>query len=157
MKGSGAFNSKEFNMSSTPWELKNGTKIPYEDVRVKYRVNQAERIIFYNRPTLQKSPWLYLLLAIQPFMTAIILRLTVMLHSKPLGKRIGLVSILSGIDSRSLSSLAGASLPEELSRPVRLTMFSVQTGDKKMIQYRIEAFSEGWKQNRKLPGKVFYH
>ncbi|KAG7058481.1 hypothetical protein JMJ77_0005856 [Colletotrichum scovillei] len=86
MKGSGAFNSFELNMSSTPWELKNGTKIPYEDVRVKYRVNQAEQIIFYNRPTLptlQKSPWLYLVLAIQPFMTASILRLTVMLHSKP--------------------------------------------------------------------------
>ncbi|EXF79657.1 hypothetical protein CFIO01_12143 [Colletotrichum fioriniae PJ7] len=110
MKGSGAFNSEEFNMSSTLWELKNGTKVPYGDVRVKYRVDQVEQIIFYKRPTLRKSPWLYMVLAIQPFLIVIILGLTAMLHSEPLSKGFGLVSILSGIDSQSLSKLAGASL-----------------------------------------------
>ncbi|KAL0779158.1 hypothetical protein CaCOL14_003642 [Colletotrichum acutatum] len=140
-----------------PWKLRNETKVPHEDVRVKCRVDQAEQIIFYNRPALRRSPWLYLVLAIQPFMTAIILGLTGMLHSEPLSKESGLASILSVIDSRSLSSLAEASLLGELSRPVRLTMFPVQSGDKPTIQYCIGASSGERKQNGKLSGKVFYH
>ncbi|KXH44027.1 hypothetical protein CSIM01_12180 [Colletotrichum simmondsii] len=55
-----------------------------EYVRVKYRVDQAEQIVFSNRPTLRKSPWLYLVLAIQPFLMVIILGLTAMLHSETL-------------------------------------------------------------------------
>ncbi|KAK1446166.1 hypothetical protein CMEL01_10409 [Colletotrichum melonis] len=143
MKGSGAFNSEEFNMSSMPWELKNETKVPYEDVRVKYRVHQAEQIIFYNRPTLRKSPGLYLVLAIQPFLIVIILGLSSMRHSEPLSKGFGLVSTFSGIDSQSLSSLAGSSLLGELSRPVKLTTSPVQTGGTNTIQCRARTSSEG--------------
>ncbi|KAK1477997.1 hypothetical protein CABS01_03299 [Colletotrichum abscissum] len=157
MKGSGAFNSEEFDVSSMPWELKNETKVPYKDVRVKYRVHQAEQIIFYNRPTLRESPGLYLVLAIQPFLIVIILGLSSMRHSEPLGKGFGLVSTFSGIDSQSLSSLAGASLPGELSRPLKLTMSHVQTGGTNTIHCRAGTSSEGRKRNGKLSRNVVDH
>ncbi|UQC83247.1 uncharacterized protein CLUP02_08741 [Colletotrichum lupini] len=99
-------------------------------------------------PTLRKSPGLYLVLAIQSFLIVIILGLSSMRHSEPLGKGFGLVSTFSGIDSQSLSSLAGASLPGELSRPLKLTMSHVQTGGTNTIQCRAGTSSEGRVRDR---------
>ncbi|KAK1638965.1 hypothetical protein BDP81DRAFT_447858 [Colletotrichum phormii] len=106
-------------MSSMSWVLADNTNVSLEDVRNKYRIDEADQTIFYSRPTLRKSPWLYLVLAIQPLLIFIILGLIVMLHSEPLSRGFGLVSILSGIDRQSLNNLAGASLSGDLSRIVR--------------------------------------
>ncbi|KAK1701345.1 hypothetical protein BDP55DRAFT_18036 [Colletotrichum godetiae] len=146
-----------FNMSSKGWIWENGTEVSHREVEVIYSVDQADQSIFYKRPTLQKSPWLYLVLAIQPLLIVIILGLTVMLHSEPLGRGFGLVSILSGIDRQSLNSLAGASLSGELSQPVKLTMSPVQNGDTNTIQYRTATSSKGLKRNGKLSRNVLYH
>ncbi|KAI3543046.1 hypothetical protein CABS02_10170 [Colletotrichum abscissum] len=92
-----------------------------------------------------------------PFLIVIILGLSSMRHSEPLGKGFGLVSTFSGIDSQSLSSLAGASLPGELSRPLKLTMSHVQTGGTNTIHCRAGTSSEGRKRNGKLSRNVVDH
>lgn len=121
-----------------------------------YPVNQT---VLYIRPTLRNTGLLYLVIAIQPLLVAVILVVTVVFHSTPLDSGFGLVSILSGVDRQSLDSLAGATLSGELTQPVKLIIGPVKYGQEAAIEYRIIASpsAPGSVRNRKLSPNVIYH
>lgn len=110
--------------------------------------------VIWVRPTMQKTRWLYLVLAIQPLLTIIAAILTVILHSTPLSKGFGLISILSGIDRQSLDHLAGTSLSGELIKAVKLVIKPGQNEQNNMIEYRIIVPSMGKMRNGKLNEKI---
>ncbi|KAF3806639.1 hypothetical protein GCG54_00004271 [Colletotrichum gloeosporioides] len=151
------FDSETFNKSSFGWRSSNGTNITHENAGVMYAVDEDDQIILCNRPTLQKSFWLYLVLAIQPVLLLVILGLIALFHSCPLSKGFGLISILSGIESRSLNSLGGASLSGELVRPVKLVMGPNQGSETSSIHYHIVTSSKELHSNERLARNVVYH
>jgi hypothetical protein len=129
----------------------NGTS---ESIGAVYSVKDE---VLYVRPTVRKSWLLYGILALQPFLTLVMVALKTIFYSTPLDKGFGLVSILSGIDHSSLNSLSGATLSGELSRTVNLVMYPVQKGDKNRIEYHIRTDSDGSKSNRQLSSQVNYY
>ncbi|KAK2740213.1 hypothetical protein CKAH01_18606 [Colletotrichum kahawae] len=151
------FDAETFNKSSIAWRAKNGTNITHEDAGMMYAVDEDDQLILFNRPTLQKSFWLYLVLAIQPALLLVILGMIALFHSFPLSKGFGLISILSGIESRSLNSLGGASLSGELVRPVKLVMIPSQGSETSSIQYHIATSSKEIQGNERLARNVVYH
>lgn len=61
-----------------------------------------EETVRSTKPALQSAPLLYLVLAVQPFITIVAFALNIFLYSTPVGKDFGLVSILSGVDWQTL-------------------------------------------------------
>ncbi|KAF5516318.1 hypothetical protein CGCS363_v000908 [Colletotrichum siamense] len=152
-----SFDPETFNKSSEGWLSSNGT-IPLEEAGIVYPVDEDDRtIIIYNRPTLRKSPWLYLVLVIQPFLLLIFLIMIAVFYTVPLDKGFGLISILSGIERLDLDSLRGASLSGELKRPVKLSMSPTQADGKDSIKYQIDPSSGGIEIDRRLLPNVKYH
>ena len=80
------------------------------------------------RPTLRTSPVLYVILAIQPFLTLIFSIINAFLHSTPLDNGFGIVAILAGVDPASLPVLRGAALSGQLKRRVPLRI-SIEAGE----------------------------
>lgn len=142
------FKESDFNISD--WTL--GTKNLYPGIL--YPVNHT---VVYIRPTLQKSGLLYLTLAVQPLLIAIILLLTALLHYTPVDKGFGLVSILSGVDRQSLDVLAGATLSGDLTKPVKLDIYPTKNNQGGVIEYRIEESSTARVRRRKLIPDMIYH
>ena len=127
----------------------------YEDAGLTYLGD--ERIV-YIRPTLRKSPWLYLVLAIQPLLSISILGLTLLLSSTPVDKDFGLVSILSGVDRTSLDILAGATLSGELRKSVKLVIQPKLEKGVARIEYHITPLSSGMSlDNGRLSSEIVYH
>ncbi|KAF4851044.1 hypothetical protein CGCSCA4_v003587 [Colletotrichum siamense] len=152
-----SFDSETFNESSEGWHWSNKTIIPHKEADILYPVNKDKQTIIYNRPTLRKSPWLYLVLGIQPILLLIFLGMIALLHTVPLDKGFGLISILSGIERPGLDSLSGASLSGELKRPVKLSMSPVQGDGKSFIEYRLDSLSKETKRNGRLARNVEYN
>jgi hypothetical protein len=92
-----------------------------------YPVNDS---VIYTRPTLKKSGVLYIVLIIQPAILVGFLVLIAILHSTPLDKGFGLVSILSGIERDDLDIFHGASLSGELREEVKIVFSTAETNDK---------------------------
>ncbi|GAW27074.1 hypothetical protein SAMD00023353_6800030 [Rosellinia necatrix] len=130
------------------------TNFTFEEVGLVYRVD--DRAI-YARPTLMKSPLLCAVLAITPLLVAVALGLTAVFHSTPLGNGFGMVSILSGMDHRSLSYLAGASLSGDLAKDVRLVIHPYQDSKGGSIEYCLESPSKRSARNGRLLKRVKYH
>jgi hypothetical protein len=76
------------------------------------------------RHTLHAGGLLYLVLAVQPALTAVGFMLTVWLYKVPIGEGFGIVSILSGLEPASLGLIQGAGLSGKLRAPVRLDVTS---------------------------------
>ncbi|KAH9243233.1 hypothetical protein K456DRAFT_28566 [Colletotrichum gloeosporioides 23] len=152
------FDSETFNISSEGLLTENDTALTHGEGGVIYAVGKDDQIISYNRPTLQKSPWLYLVLGVQPALLLIILALIALFHSVPLGKGFGLISILSGIQSQSLNKLRGASLSGELKQPIKLAMIPNQDNDagSNFIQYELVTSSKGMQRNGRLARNTVY-
>ncbi|KAI0486637.1 hypothetical protein F4859DRAFT_466361 [Xylaria cf. heliscus] len=150
------FDSSNFNMSRPYWPLSNGSYLSFEEIGIVYPVDQALQSVVYTRSTLRKSPLLYAVLAIQPLLILIILALTVMLYSVPIGRGFGLVSIMSGINRQTLDRLAGASLSGELTKPIRLAIDPVQHGQKAAIEYHILSLSDMSRRKKKIEPKLVY-
>lgn len=153
------FDSETFNKSSQGWLSENNTALTQEEASIFYAVGKDEQIITYNRPTLHKAPWLYLVLGVQPVLLLVILGLIALFHSVPLGKGFGLISILSGIQSQSLNKLRGASLSGELKQPIKLAMSPNQDNDAGLnyIQYDFVTSSKGMQSNGRLARNVVYN
>ncbi|KAF4874768.1 hypothetical protein CGCSCA1_v006124 [Colletotrichum siamense] len=152
--------SETFNNSWPAIKIQNNitnTTISYHEAAIFYRVNEDHQKVVYTRPTLQKSPWLYLVLAVQPAFLLIVLGTIVLFHSFPLDKGFGLIAILSGIERLSLDSLRGASLSGELERPVKLSMGPIAAGGIHSIQYKIHTSSREMKSDHVLKENVEYH
>ncbi|CAD6572301.1 MAG: hypothetical protein ASARMPREDX12_005101 [Alectoria sarmentosa] len=70
--------------------------------------------------TLQRSPWLIVVLAIHPLLTIIVVLAKAALSTTPIGDGFGLISLLAGIREEGLEVLRGAALSGELSQKVRI-------------------------------------
>ncbi len=134
----------------TPKEL---ARLTPEEAGLVYPLNDA---VFYRRPTLRKSGLLYFVLGIQPLLVvSILILIASVFHSTPLDKGFGLISILSGIDRRSLDVLAGAALSGELTKRVKLVMRPVADDQKGAMVYYVTASSRT--ANGKLVPAIPYH
>ncbi|KAE9364085.1 hypothetical protein N431DRAFT_475080 [Stipitochalara longipes BDJ] len=133
------------------------------DIKVpqsEYNYPATDELIIATTATLDASWLLYLLLAMQPILTALMFILASAFYSSPIGKGFGMAAVLSGINKESLDLISGAALSGELERPVRLdisiandvqsTGNNSQTG---RIQYSIDGVSARGKGLRK--GKVY--
>lgn len=151
---SGGYNSSA--IASGSWTTADGTDLTYEDVGMLYPVTPSDQTIFYIRPTLRKSPWLYFFLAIQPLLILAILSFTLAMHSVPLDKGFGLVSILSGIDRHTLDILSGASLSGELTDRVKLVIVPTDNGQKGKIALQALPDDRGSNHKERLRRNVVY-
>lgn len=139
------------------WKTSDGTFLTYEDVRLFYSVSPSDQTIFYVRPTLQKSPLLYFVLSVQPLMMLAILGLTLTMHSVPLDKGFGLVSIVSGIDRDTLDILSGASLSGELIDRVKLIIVPKDNGQTGKLAFRVMPEDQGSNRKGRLGRDVLYY
>ena len=129
--------------------------VTYEDAGLIYPVNDT---VVYIRPTLRKSSLLYAVLMLQPLLIFVILGLKLTFHSMPLDNGFGLISILSGVERRSLDNLGGAALSGELQKAVRLVMRPVQDREKGTVEYRVATAAQtGLLRNGELVSRVVYH
>ncbi|KAI8950482.1 hypothetical protein F4801DRAFT_590319 [Xylaria longipes] len=150
------FDSSEFNMSSPSWELRNKSRISYDEAGIIYPVEQSLQTVLYTRPTLRKSPSLYVVFAVQPLLILVFLALRARLYSVPVGRGFGLVSILSGVNRQTLDCLAGASLSGELTQPIKLVIHPVQHGQKAVIEYHILPLSST-SAHKEIDPKLIYN
>ncbi|KAI1452154.1 hypothetical protein F4805DRAFT_46247 [Annulohypoxylon moriforme] len=141
---------KELIWTATP----TGQGMTYEEVGLVYSVRDT---VTYTRPVLRKSPWLFLVLALQPALLVLTLVVMAFMYSTPLDKGFGLVSILSGIHSETLDSLSGATLSGELTKDVRLVLQSTHKNRVDSIQYHIAPLSAASVQNGRLAKETVYH
>jgi hypothetical protein len=94
--------------------------------------------------TLNAKPFLYVILALQPFLTALAALLCFIFHCVPVGKGFGLVSILAGVDRDSLDLLQGAGFSGGLDKQVSLQVSPVATktaGGRGRMEYRLSETS----------------
>ncbi|KAI0552559.1 hypothetical protein F4679DRAFT_534560 [Xylaria curta] len=136
------FDSTNPKTKDFEWTLSDGTVIPFDEVGFVYPINESSQTILYTRPTLQKSPLLYAVFAVQPLLIIVCLALSAWLYSVPVTKGFGLISILSGINHHTLDLLSGASLSGELKKPVRLVIDPMHDDPKAAIHYRILSLSD---------------
>lgn len=108
--------------------------------------------IHSTRSALRPDPWLYFILAVQPFLTVVALLLNILLHSTPISKDFGLISILSGINPENLPLLRGAGLSGCLNQPAKL---GISVADER-IQYTL-SITEKEKEKSFLQMKTIYN
>ena len=115
--------------------------------------------IISTRHSLQVARSLYLLLAVQPFLTLAMFLLCATLYSTPIGKGFGLVAVLSGVEKESLSLIFGAGLSGNVEKPIKLIVSVVDDQSRmkgervKRIQYSIGGDSRETKGLKK--GEVY--
>lgn len=148
--------ASRYDTNSYSWTTSAGTRLNFEDIKLLYRVDPSDQTILYIRPTLQKSPLLYFILAFQPLLTVAILGAILTMHSVPLDKGFGLVSILSGIDRRTLDILSGASLSGELTHRVKLLISPTDNGRFGKLDFRAIHVSQDSKGKEQLRRDVLY-
>jgi len=66
--------------------------------------NSSERLVL-QVPTIRAAPSLYWALAIQPLLTILALAATALLFHVPIARTFGIVSVLAGVDRKSLEML----------------------------------------------------
>ena len=128
-----------------------------EDLGLIYPVNDS---VIYTRPAIRKSSTLYFVLILQPTLTIVVLILLAVLHSTPVGKNFGLVTILSGIDHEKLDILHGAALSGDLAKKVQLIMQPKENNGTKSIRYLCQELDStvGKGANKgKLTSGMVYH
>ena len=130
-----------------------GGDLTFEEVGMIYPV---EDYVIYIRPTVQKSGWLYCVLAIQPVLIVIILGLRLLLYSTPVDRGFGLISILSGLSTKTSDSLSGAALSGKLVKDVKLVIRPTTDIGKYSVKYTIEPRSTASK-NGQISRGIVYH
>ena len=138
---------------SPGWSPKNYTM---EEVGLMYPVKDT---LIHIRPTLERSPWLYIVFGLQPALTVIMFVLITIFHSTPVGQGFGVVSILAGVERRSLDALYGAALSGELTKDVTLNITPVPRYDGgALIEYHIGSTSDSDTdmRNGTIKSKIVY-
>ncbi|KAI1741511.1 hypothetical protein F4680DRAFT_446971 [Xylaria scruposa] len=133
----------------------NDQKLTYEAVGLIYPV--PNELIYYIRPTLLKSRFLYFILALQPILLLIALGFIFAFRSVPIGKGFGLIAILAGINHRTLSSLRGAAFSGELTEDLKLIARPLHDDSKARVEYSIVSNTENWSEMEKVMRGVTYH
>ena len=92
----------------------------YERIYASYTKPAADITLAKKIVTLQRSPWLIVVLAIHPLLiiSAVLAKAT--LYTTPIGDGFGLISLLAGITDEGLHVLRGAALSGRLSEKVRV-------------------------------------
>jgi len=132
----------------------NETNLTFGDVGIIYPVNDT---VEYIRPTLNKSGWLYFILAINPILMLVMMGLTALFYSALLSNGFEITSILSGVNRPSLDILSGAALSGDLARSIKLVINTYQNGDTGTIEYKLELPSDVRTDNGKLVRNVRYY
>lgn len=83
---------------------------------------RGEMIITSTRLGLEQSNGLLLVILVQPTLLVLCLFATWLLYAAPVDRTLGLVSILAGVDRKSLQRLSGASLSSKLRKKIRLSI-----------------------------------
>ena len=94
-----------------------------------------------TRPTLVKSIWLYVVLAVQPLLTLAAMLASMLMVSTPIDRNFGLIPILAGVERNSLGVLRGAELSGVLRGDARLGIEGVEPGGS--VKYTISSAKEG--------------
>lgn len=145
-----------YNTSHYAWTTSSGTRLSFDDIKMLYHVDPSDQTIHYVRPTLRKSPLLYFILAVQPLLIVAILIVASAMHSVPLDKGFGLVSILAGINRHTLDILSGASLSGELTQRVKLVIFPADNGHFGKLDLQVMPVNEGSNGKKRLREGVIY-
>ena len=128
-----------------------------EDLGLIYPVNDT---VIYTRPAVRRSSALYIVLLLQPTLTIVALILLAVLHSTPVGKDFGLVSVLSGIEHEKLDILHGAALSGDLAKKVQLIMQPKENNGTKSIRYHCQdldsAVGKGANKGRLTTGMMYH-
>lgn len=114
------------------------------------------KLIEHVRPTLQKSPWLYAVITVQPLLLLVVLTARWLLYSVPIDNGFGMTAILAGIDRESLELLQGASLSGQLSSNVKLNIRVVKEGNKSVVKYSLVSKDLDGDQGRLSLRKVYH-
>lgn len=146
-----------YNTSSYAWTTPSGTRLSFDDIKILYHVDPSDQTIHYVRPTLRKSPLLYFILAVQPLLIVAILIAASAMHSVPMDKGFGLVSILAGIDRHTLDILSGASLSGELTQRVKLLIFPADNGHFGKLDLHVMPVNEDSNGKKRLREGVLYY
>ena len=150
----GAGNIGETHDTSA-WEGGINNNLTLGDAGLIYPIDD---VVQYTRPTLKKSSLLYCALGLQPMLILICLALMgSVLYSTPVDKGFGLMSILSGIDRRSLDVVSGASLSGELREHVRLVIRPTSYHQGNKVRCLAVPYSSAGLRNKRLSRKTTYH
>ena len=97
---------------------------------------EVDELVTSTRISLEKSQWLYFVLIIQPLLMIMAMIAIYFLHSVPIERDFGIVSILAGVDRETLGLLYGASLSGKLKEDVQLSITPVTKGTRTVLHYR---------------------
>ena len=100
---------------------------PANQYVVEYDVDTSQIITEKQVPTVKRSPWLIVVLAINLVFTVLAVLVKALLYGTPIGEGFGVVSLLAGVRQESLEVLHGAALSGKLHNTVRVR-FAVKEG-----------------------------
>ena len=124
--------------------------------------NNTKRTMYYHvddeivstKPTMDPSWLLYLVLAIQPVLTAAAFLVTLFFHRTPMNRGFSMIAVMAGVKHESLHILKGASFSGQLSKPVKLKIEvdDAVTTDGKRGPPKIDYIIDGEGPNDSLSG-----
>ena len=103
--------------------------------------------------SLQRSPWLVLVIAINPIFTFLATLGKAILHRTPISDNFGVISLLAGFDPRDSKALQGAALSGKLTRDVKITFNARDCG---LRDERIEIELDSHRKSTKLRRDKLY-
>jgi hypothetical protein len=104
--------------------------------------SQGLELFTSTKPTMRFSKWLSVVICLQPVISVIAIVATVFLHPVPLDRDFGLVSIMAGVDHKSLLCLHGAALSSKLSDKVSLDIVVSEKEGGHEIRYVVDGAAE---------------
>ena len=121
------FNTRPALVAAMLWARitsENGPERPrvsgYELKYTSYVKDAGDIKIAKKVVTLQRSPWLILVLAIHPILTVLAVLAKATLYTTPISNGFGIISLLAGITAEGHEVLRGAALSGRLSQKVRV-------------------------------------
>ena len=121
------FNTRPALVAAMLWARitsENGPERPrvsgYELRYTSYSKDAGDIKIAKQIVTLQRSPWLIVVLAIHPLLTVLAVLAKATLYTTPIGNGFGIISLLAGITAEGHEVLRGAALSGKLSQKVRV-------------------------------------
>ena len=121
------FNTRPALVAAMLWARitsENGAERPrvsgFEKIYTSYVKPAAAITIAKQIVTLQRSPWLIVVLAIHPLLTVLAVLAKATMYTTPIGNRFGIISLLAGITEEGREVMRGAALSGMLSRKVRV-------------------------------------
>ena len=114
---------------------------PSFPVRTSYSKDPSELKFVKKVVTLQRSPWLIVILAIHPVLTILAVLAKATLYTTPIGDGFGVISLLAGMREEGLDVLRGAGFSGKVSRKiaVRFTASKEEGSDYEQIQLDLDS------------------